>query len=243
MMRYLIQFSYDGSHFNGFQRLKDYDSVQKSLEDALSILNKSEVLIKGAGRTDVGVHANGQCAHFDLNIEIPAERLKTALNSIVHPYIHIVECRKVSDDFHARFSVKRKKYAYKIWCGEYDPKKFDYYLMYTKEIDVNKLKECASVLIGKHDFHNFVSGSRDNYDMEIEDIEVIEKGMEIDIVFTGKSFYRYMVRNLVGAILDYNEGKCDIALLKKMLEEKNFDYQLSCATAKGLYLEGVYYGR
>lgn len=241
-MRYLIRFGYDGSHFYGFQRLKNKVSVQKTLEDALTIINKKLVEIKGAGRTDIGVHANCQCAHFDLDMNIPEGRLKMAINSIVHPYIHIVECRKVSDDFHARFSVKRKKYVYKIWCGAYDPKKYDYYLMYDKKLDVDKLKECASVLIGRHDFHNFVSGSRDNYDMEIEDIEIVENGEEVDIVFTGKSFYRYMVRNLVGSMLDYNEGKCDILLLQKMLNNKDFDYQLSCATAKGLYLEGVYYG-
>lgn len=203
-MRYLIQFSYDGSHFNGFQRLKSETSVQKTLEDALSIINKKTVEIKGAGRTDIGVHASGQCAHFDLDMDIQSERLKIALNSIVHPYIHIVECKKVSDDFHARFTVKRKKYVYKIWCGDYNPRKFDYYLLYDKKINVDKLKECANVFIGRHDFHNFVSGERDNYDMEIENIEVIEKDKEINIVFTGKSFYRYMVRNLVGAMLDYN---------------------------------------
>ena len=240
-MRYLIRFGYDGSHFYGFQRLKNKVSVQKTLEDALTIINKKLVEIKGAGRTDIGVHANCQCAHFDLDMNIPEGRLKMAINSIVHPYIHIVECRKVSHDFHARFSVKKKKYVYKIWCGEYDPKRYDYYLLYDKKLDVDKLKVCASVLIGKHDFHNFVSGSRDNYDMEIENIEIVENGEEIDIVFTGKSFYRYMVRNLVGAMLDYHEGKCDILLLQKMLNNKDFDYQLSCASAKGLYLEGVYY--
>lgn len=240
-MRYFIRFSYDGSHFNGFQRLKKEASVQKTLEDALSIINKKPVEIKGAGRTDVGVHAIGQCANFDLDMEIDPDRLKIAINSIIHPYIHILECQKVSGDFHARFSVKRKKYVYKIWCGEYDPKKYDYYLMYDKKIDVDKLRECASLFIGGHDFHNFVSGERDNYNMVIEDIEITQKDKEIDIVFTGKSFYRYMVRNLVGAMLDYNEGKCDILLLEKMLNNKDFDCQLSCATAKGLYLEGVYY--
>lgn len=240
-MRYFIRFSYDGSHFNGFQRLKKEASVQKTLEDALSIINKKPVEIKGAGRTDVGVHAIGQCAHFDLDMEIELDRLKIAINSIVHPYVHIIECWKVSDDIHARFSVKRKKYVYKIWCGEYDPKKYDYYLMYDKKLDVDKLRECTKVFIGKHNFHNFVSGSRENYDMVIENIEIIEKDKEIDIVFTGKSFYRYMVRNLVGAMLDYNEEKCDTLLLKRMIEDENFVYQLSCASAKGLYLEGVYY--
>lgn len=241
-MRYLIRFGYDGSHFCGFQRLKNKVSVQKTLEDALTIINRNPVEIKGAGRTDIYVHASGQCAHFDLDVDIQSSRLKLALNSIVHPYIHIVECIRVCDDFHARFSVKKKKYVYKIWCGEYDPKKYDYYLLYDKKIDVHKLKECAKIFIGAYDFHNFVSGKRDNYDMEIEDIEIVEKGEEVDIVFTGKSFYRYMVRNLVGAILDYNEGKCDILLLERMLRDKDFDCQLSCATAKGLYLEGVYYG-
>lgn len=240
-MRYLIHFSYDGSHFNGFQRQKKSVSVQKTLEDALSIINKSSVEIKGSGRTDIGVHASGGCAHFDLKQNIPEERLIVAINSIVHPYIHIKDCKKVDDDFHARFLVKRKKYVYKIWLGEYDPKKYDYYLMYDKKLDMGKLKECAELLKGAHNFHNFVSGSRDNYDMIIEDIEFIEKENELDIVFIGKSFYRYMVRNLVGAMLDISEGKSDIVLLKKMIEEEDFNYQLSCAPAKGLYLEGVYY--
>lgn len=239
-MRYLIRFSYDGSHFNGFQRQKEYKSVQKTLEEALTIINKNFVEIKGAGRTDIGVHANGQCAHFDLNQKIPEERLLIALNSIVHPFIHVKECVRVVDDFHARFLVKRKKYIYKIWLGEYDPQKYDYYLLYNKEMDIIKLRECASILKGAHSFHNFVSGSRKEYNMIIEDIEFLERENELEIVFIGKSFYRYMVRNLVGAILDYNEGKCDIGLLKKMLE-KDFEYHLSCAPARGLYLDSVFY--
>lgn len=240
-MRYGIKFSYDGSHFNGFQRLNDKISVQKSLEDALTIINKKEVKIKGCGRTDVHVHSNASVAHFDLLENIPEERLIVAINRIVHPYIHVLECKKVNKDFHARFNVLAKKYVYKIWTGEYDPKKYDYYLMYDKKINVKKLKEVANIFKGKHNFHNFVAGKRDNYDMDIKSIKVIKKANEIDIEFVGKSFYRYMVRNLVGAMICYNEGKCDIVLIKKMLDEENFDYQLACAISNGLYLEGVYY--
>lgn len=240
-MRYLIKFSYDGSKFYGFQRQKDKCSVQGELEKALSIINKEKIEIKGAGRTDVGVHANMQCAHFDLDFKIPENRLLTAINSIVHPYIHVISCQQVNSDFHARFSVKQKKYVYKIWLGEFSPFKEDYYLQYDKDLDLNKLKECAKVLIGSSNFHNFVSGSRDNYDATIYDIKVKQIGKEIQIEFIGKSFYRYMIRNLVGAMLDINEGKCDIMLLERMLEDANFDYQLSTASAKGLYLEGVYY--
>lgn len=239
-MRYLIRFSYDGSHFNGFQRQKEGKSVQKTLEEALTIINKSCVEIKGAGRTDIGVHANGQCAHFDLTQDIPEERVLVALNSIVRPYIYVKECKKMTNEFHARFSVKRKKYIYKIWLGKYDPQRYDYYLFYNKKIHLDRLKECANILKYGRNFHNFVSGSRENYDMIIEEIQFILKDNELNIVFIGKSFYRYMIRNLIGAMLDINEGKYEIQLLKKMLED-NFDYHLSCAPARGLYLDSVYY--
>ncbi len=239
-MRYLIKYSYDGSHFNGFQRLKDKESVQSALERALTILNKSSVVVKGSGRTDVGVHANGGVAHFDLDVSIPKNRLVKALNRIVHPYIHVLDCQQVSNDFHARFSVKEKKYVYKIWCGPYDPKKYDYYLIYDKKISLKRLKECAKIFVGCHDFHNFVSGERENSNGTIYQIKVKKRKNLIEITFRGKSFYRYMVRNLVGAMLLYNERKCAIIDLKKMLE-KDYYKKLATAPANGLYLEGVYY--
>ena len=240
-MRYFIRFSYDGSKFYGFQRQKDKLSVQQKIEEALTIINKKEVIIKGAGRTDVGVHALGQCAHFDLDVEVPEDRLKNAINSIVAPYIYVLECKIVTNDFHARFSAVRKKYVYKIMLGDYNPLKFDYYLFYQKDFSVDKARDCAKLFIGKHNFHNFVSGERDNYDGIIYSIEFRMLDDEIDIVFEGKSFYRYMVRNLVGAILDYNEGKCDIFLVERMINDATFNHQLRTAPAMGLYLEGVYY--
>ncbi len=240
-MRYFIRVQYDGSEFFGFQRQRDKKTVQGEIERALSIIDKSPIMVKGAGRTDVGVHANGQGIHFDLDIKVPSERLVTAINSIVHPYIHVLECKEVEKDFHARFSVKEKKYIYKIWTGEFSPFKENYYLQYDKKIDLELLEACAKVFIGSHDFHNFVSGSRENSNASIFDVSVQKKEEEIAIIFTGKSFYRYMVRNLVGAMLDVNEKKCDIFLLKRMLKESCFSYQLRTAPAKGLYLEGVYY--
>lgn len=240
-MRYFIRFSYDGSSFYGFQRQKDKVTVQGEIERALSIISKKQVLIKGAGRTDIGVHALGQCAHFDLEVSIPVERLRNALNRMVSPYILIVECKEVSMDFHARFSVKNKKYIYKINIGNYTPFKYHYCYFYENELNVAKLRECANLFIGEHDFHNFVSGTREHFNGSIENIEIVSSDEEVLIVFTGKSFYRYMIRNLVGAMLDFNEGKCAIILIKRMIEDANFNYQLRCAPARGLYLEGVYY--
>lgn len=240
-MRYLIKIQYDGSKFYGFQRQSDKKTVQGELERALSIINKSEVLLKGAGRTDIGVHANGQAAHFELDYDIPEERLINAINSIVHPYINIVDCVNVDNQFHARFNVLEKKYVYKIWRGEYNPCFADYYLMYKNNLDIEKLRECADLFIGVHDFQNFVSGERDNYNAIIKDIKIEEDNDFITITFIGKSFYRYMVRNLVGAMLDYNECKCDLDLIKRMLNETGYNYQLSTASANGLYLEEVLY--
>lgn len=240
-MRYLIKVSYDGSKFFGFQRQNDKLTVQGELEKVLTIINKKEVLLKGAGRTDAGVHAYGQMAHFDLDVPVPPERLKNAMNSILNDYVSVKDCKIVDDDFHARFQVQSKKYVYKIWLGEYDPLKFDYYLFYDKPIHIKKLQECASIFIGKHSFHNFVSGERDCYDGTIFDISFVQKENSLEIIFKGKSFYRYMVRNLVGAMLCYNEGKCELSLLERMIEDIDFCYTLSTAKANGLYLEDVDY--
>ncbi len=104
-MHYLISMKYDGSKFYGFQRLNENPSVQKTLEEALTIINKKEVIIKGAGRTDRGVHAYDQQASFSLDITIDEEHLKLALNSLVKPYIYITKVSIVPNNFHARFRV------------------------------------------------------------------------------------------------------------------------------------------
>ena len=240
-MKYFIKIAYDGSKFYGFQRLKGKKTVQKELEKALSIINKKDVLVKGAGRTDALVHAYNQGVHFVLDYDIPPQRLKEAINSIVFPYIKVRECRKVDDNFHARFDVVSKTYVYKIYTGDYNPFKYDYFLEYSNNIEIDKLKDVANILIGKHDFHNFVAGRRDNYNAEVFKIDFKVLDEEIWIIFEGKSFYRYMVRNMVGAMLDYNEGKCDLETIRKMIEDKNFNKQLRTAPAQGLYLADVSY--
>ena len=157
-MRYLISISYDGSKFQGFQRLKKNASVQKVIEDALTKINKDKVVIKGAGRTDRGVHALDQKAHFDLNINITPEGLKKALNSLVKPYIYINDCKIVDENFHARFCVKEKVYVYKINLGEYNPILKDYVNQNVNNIDIKAMKKASKVFLGVHNFKNFVSG-------------------------------------------------------------------------------------
>lgn len=239
-MNYVIEISYDGSKFFGFQRLNEEVSVQKVLEDALTKINKQSVEVKGAGRTDRGVHANGQCVSFKLDIDIDENGLKRALNSLVKPYIYVKDVRVVDESFHARFSVKKKKYIYKINLGEFNPQIEDYVYQSEYKLDVEKMKEVAKLYLGVHDFHNFVSGEREDYTCIIYDIKFKQVGDILNIEFEGKSFYRYMVRNLVGMMIEVGRGKDDISKVKEMLatNEENPGYT---APACGLYLEKIEY--
>ena len=240
-MRYLMKVSYDGSGFYGFQRLNDYRTVQKVLEEALGVINKGEVLVKGASRTDKGVHAYGQMIHFDIDYDIPADRLMYAVNRILDNDIRVLDCKKVDNDFHARFNVKRKKYVYKINLGDFDCLKSRYFLQVYEKLDIDKMRECAKVFLGCHDFRNFVAGERDNYLMCVEDIKFNMNNDILEIEFLGKSFYRYMVRNMVGAMLEVGMHKKEICDVSKMLDDYMIKKQMMTAPACGLYLMDIEY--
>lgn len=239
-MNYVMTVAYDGSKFLGFQRLKEGKSVQKVLEDALSVINKQSVVVKGAGRTDRGVHAYGQCVSFHLDIIISVDGLKQALNSLVKPYIYVKDIKEVDSAFHARFQVVQKKYVYKIQLGEFDPLLTDYVYQSDYTLDLDKMKQVAALYLGVHDFHNFVSGERENYQCIIYAIDFKIENHILNISFVGKSFYRYMVRNLVGMMIEVGRGKESILKVKEMLtsSEDIFGYT---APACGLYLMEIKY--
>ncbi len=239
-MNYYMSISYDGSKFYGFQRLKKQVSVQEKIESVLTKLNKGEVLIKGAGRTDRGVHALDQGVSFSLSQNIPPERLKNALNSYLHPYIKVNDVKIVDDDFHARFSVREKTYTYLINMGEYDPISNDYIYNYNKSLNVKSMILASKVLLGPHSYEAFTSGKRDNYDSIISSIKIKKKKNYLYITFTGKSFYRYMVRNLVGALILVGEGKINKSDLEDILNQKKARNYLT-VPASGLYLMKVKY--
>ena len=240
-MKYLITVSYDGSKYNGFQRLNDLPSVQKELENALSIINKKRVEVKGSGRTDKGVHAIGQTCHFVLDYDIPTERLTNAINSLLSNYIRVINCVVVNNDFHARFNVTKKTYKYIINLGKYDVLKEDYIYNYCHNLDIKLMKKASKYLIGKHNFRVFVSGYRDNYNSEIFDISFKKCKDLLNITFVGKSFYRYMVRNMVGALILVGNKKISLDEFKNMIDSDDSKYTYMTVPANGLYLERVEY--
>ena len=240
-MKYLASVSYDGSKFFGFQRLNDDPSVQGELERVLTKINKKDVEVKGAGRTDRGVHALDQKVHFELEVNIPVDHIKEAMNSLLNPYVHVNNVQEVDDDFHARFSVSQKQYEYIINVGEYDPIKEDYLYNYNRKLNVERMKEAAKYLLGAHSYKAFTSGERDNYDSIIYDIVFEEDKDLIKISFIGKSFYRYMVRNLVGALIVVGQEKVEPERVKEVLETGENVINFVTAPSNGLYLKEIMY--
>ena len=177
---------------------------------------------------------------FKLDVSLDTEGLKKALNSLVAPYIYIKEVIEVDKGFHARFRVSKKQYLYKINLGEYNPLLTDYVYQSKYKLDIKKMEEVGKLYIGVHDFSNFVSGERDNNKCIIYNISFDVNDDILEIRFEGKSFYRYMVRNLVGMMIEVGRGKEDISRVKEMLENKSISPGYT-APACGLYLEKVQY--
>ena len=240
-MRYKAKVSYDGNSYYGFQRLNELPTIQKELEKAVSIINKKDTVVKGASRTDKGVHAYGQVVHFDLDYNVPCDRLIGAINAILPRDIRVMEIENVSNDFHARRSAVGKKYVYKINLGNYDVFLDRYYLQYPYKLDIKKMEECSKIFLGIHNFKNFTAGERDNYEAIVRKINFIKNGDILEIEFVGKSFYRYMVRNMVGAMIDVARGKHSIKEVEELLNNWNKRGQMQTASPNGLYLVAVYY--
>ncbi len=240
-MRYLITFSYDGSKFYGLQKQPDKETVQSNIESALEKINKKKVSLVATGRTDALVHAYKQYAHFDLDINIECLCLKRALNSLVSRYIYIKDVKVVSNDFHARFDVLNKTYVYKINMGEYDPISCDYVYQYNQDLDIMKMEEASKYLIGTHNFKSFTTAKdeRDSYERTIYSIDFKRNDNILEISFTGNGFLRYMVRNMVGILIEVGSLKRDPREVEVIL--KSEDRKCAGITAEpcGLYLVDV----
>lgn len=242
-MRYLIKFSYDGSKYNGYQKQPRKRTIQRELEKALKQINaKRRVLVSSSGRTDKGVHAINQCAHFDLSINIKPHNLMRALNSLLPDDIYIKTVKEVSDNFHARFDAKSKEYIYKINVGEYNPIEKDYVYQYCKELDINEMKNGISFIEGTHNFKSVVKGDcYEDYERTIISTKIEKKGNIITISLLGTGFMRYMVRNIVGLLIDVGEHKYESSDIEKILKAEDRKKSGKCAPACGLYLKDVYY--
>ena len=240
-MRYLASISYDGSNFYGFERQPRKRTIQGELEKVLTKIDKHKVEIKGAGRTDRYVHAYDQHIHFDLKQNIPVKNIKLAMNAYLPSDIRCNSVIAVSDDFHARHDCIQKEYRYYINVGKYDVMKDKYLYNYNSELNIKKMKEATKHLLGKHSYKAFCSGERENYNSTIDKITISKKGNILEFIFVGKSFYRYMVRNMMGLLLLVGQERVEPIMVKEILDKGDENHKYKTAPACGLYLYKVKY--
>ena len=246
-MRYFMTFSYDGSKYNGYQKQPRVKTIQGELEKALKQISGGKIIsIHASGRTDAGVHAYNQRAHFDIEKDISASKLKQAINSLIPDDIYVKSLFEVDDNFHARFNVKAKEYIYKINMGTYNPIEKDYVFQYNKKLDIPEMERALKYLEGTHDFRTFVKidEEKENYERTIVQTSLnrdIKNVNQITISILGTGFMRYMVRNIVGTLIEIGEGKYRSEFIIELLKEKDRTKAGICAPACGLYLKDVYY--
>lgn len=243
-MRYLIRFSYDGTGFSGYQKQPGERTVEGMLENALyNINNHTETRIFSSGRTDRGVHALGQVAHFDIDVNITLYKLKCALNSLLPEDIHVLSAEIVDKNFHARYNAISKTYIYKINVGEYSPVDRNYVYQYCKDLNFDNMRLAINDFLGEHDFKPFVSEEaiKSSYVRTIYSVDMKKEGDIITISFTGNGFMKYQVRNMVGVLIKIGSGKLTTDSVKNILNGTMDKSKITTVKGSGLYLKEVVY--
>jgi tRNA pseudouridine38-40 synthase len=241
---YRVVIQFDGTEYYGWQfQTPAYPTIQAELIRILKIIAKKQVLVTGSSRTDAGVHSSGLTANFHLPVAIEPDSLKRALNSLLPKDIRIVECELKDKSFNARFGAVSKTYVYRIFTGAVQSP-FDqrYALHLPYPLDLRAMRRAARHFIGTKDFTSFSSDEPGKKKIREVDVFKMQVRKE-EIIFTvrGKSFLRYMVRNMVGTLIDVGRGKIAAADIPAIFAAKDRRRAGQTAPAKGLTLMKVEY--
>ena len=239
-----LTIQYDGSVFHGWQRQKGDRTVQEEVERALSLLTKTPCTLHGAGRTDTGVHALGQRAHFHTTSRIPLDRWCVALNSILDPAVRVVHADEMPSDWHARFTPHWKHYRYTIDRSEIgSPLTRLYTWQRPGTLDVTRMQQAAQLVVGHHSFQAFcASGSKvQNFWRTLRVSQWTEEGSLLHYDVEGNGFLYHMVRLLVGSMSEVGCGKLEAEAIAHILEHGNSTKRLLCAPPQGLCLVKIVY--
>jgi len=244
MSRFRIVVQYDGTGFRGWQLQKNDRTIQGELEKSLMNINDNIMIrVHGAGRTDTGVHATGQVGHFDLKTNLDPGKLKNALNGHLPKDIKVMHCDQVSEEFHARFSAKRRHYLYRtrndIFLLDRN------YTWSTQKLDIEKLNDAAKIINGDHDFTSF---SRNNKNLEhrrciIHESLWKEDNEIVNYHIAGNRFLHHMVRYLVGTMVEVARNKFKLEYFKELIGKPSENVNIFKAPPQGLVLTRVDYAK
>lgn len=241
---YKIIVHYDGTNYSGWQyQNPPTKTIQGELLRALKIIAKGYVVVTGSSRTDAGVHSMGLCANFHLKIKIAPESLKRALNSLIPHDIRVMSCETADRSFNARFGAQSKTYVYKIFYGQtISPFDCRFMTHIPYPLNLRQMRKCLEHFIGEKNFSSFTSDEPEKKRIrEVSEFTMKVKGEVITLTISGKSFLRYMVRNIVGTIIDVGRGKLKPGDLPEIFELKDRRKAGQTAPARGLTLAKVEY--
>lgn len=249
MQTFLLTLRYHGAAFAGWQRQDGFDTVQERVERAVTTLCGEHLDVHGAGRTDAGVHALGQCAH----VRFPsggrrwqAERLLTALNGNLPREVAVIAVREVAHEFHARFSAVGKRYLYRIRTGRIRPVHgVDLFHWVRRSLDLQAMRRAAAELVGRRDFAAFANNP--GYERTrgtvrtVRHLHLIRRPWGLDLVVQGDGFLYNQVRNFAGTLIDVGTGRTPAARVAAIVESRDRREAGPTAPAQGLYMARVLY--
>ena len=241
-MRFFLDLSYKGTNYHGWQIQPNGNTVQAELQTAISTVLRTEISITGSGRTDTGVHASQQIAHFDFDKEEELEYLVFKLNSLLPPDISIHSIRSVNEDAHARFGATKRTYHYHITKVK-DPFKTDVAYYFNQPLDLPLIEEACKIIGEWENFECFskVHTEVNNFNCSIYSISWSESEDRHLFAVQANRFLRGMVRAMVGTLLDVGLGKTSLEDLKNILKSNDRSSAGRAVPAHGLFLEQVEY--
>jgi tRNA pseudouridine38-40 synthase len=242
MQNYKIVLCYDGTDFCGFQSQPRARTVQGVLEETLSKIAEKKISIIGAGRTDAGVHARGQVAHFKANLRLDEDELRRGLNSLLPDDVRIISLEKARPDFHARRQATSKVYEYRIYnSADINPFVQRYVLYWPYPLDLSLMKKAAKLFVREADFSGFSSNRLLRPIRKVTRSEIKKAGPEIIYTIEANGFLRYMVRTIVGTLLEVGRGRVRPEQIERIFLEKKRTLASPTAPAKGLCLIKINY--
>jgi tRNA pseudouridine38-40 synthase len=239
-----LTLQYDGTDYVGWQRQPNGTSIQELIERAIEPIEGRPVAVVGAGRTDAGVHALGQVASVQLESAIDAAALPRALNATLPEDVRVASAEETAPDFNARFSATGKVYVYRIWTGPFLPPFERRYVWHVPSaLDVERMREAARALVGAHDFSAFRAAGSDAVTSErtIRQLQIDVDHERVTVTVAGDGFLRYMVRAIVGTLVEVGQGRRSVDDVTATLASRDRSQAGPTAPAKGLVLVKVEY--